>query len=282
MSPDSVDAIVVPTSRRTDQLSSAVRLAGDRKCALLVLCSKQASISDVAQLAKRHGVRLVPVDVDRMPATVLPSFRTDEMLTETKFGRDTDLSLKRNLALVFSLLAGWQRIVFLDDDIVVPDPVDIGRAAALLSRFPAVGLGLDGFPDNSVVCHANRAVGREQATFIGGGAMAVAVSRMSSFFPNVYNEDWFFLVGERRSRKYGVVGRAVQAPYDPFRASDRARSEEFGDCLAEGLYALLDTGKYGQLHLSEEYWAEFLMARQALIQQILSSVGDLPEAREVR
>jgi hypothetical protein len=34
----------------------------------------------------------------------------------------------------------------------------------------------------------------------------------------------------------------VQEPYEPFRTTDRARGEELGDCLAEGIYALLDDG----------------------------------------
>jgi hypothetical protein len=280
--PDSVDAIVVPTSRQAGLLSSAVDLARQHKCALLVLCSKQASVDDVKALAMRSRVNLVAVDIDRIRDTTLPSFRTDEMLTGTPFGRDTDLSFKRNLALLFSLLAGWQRIVFLDDDIVVPDPGDLGRATALLRNFPAVGLGLGGFPDNSVVCHANRAVGGEQETFIGGGAMAVSVSRMSSFYPNIYNEDWFFLIGERRSRRYGVVGRALQAPYDPYGNADRARSEEFGDCLAEGLYALLDVGQYGQQSVSRDYWVDFLAARRRLIGDIAESVDGLRAAPAAR
>ena len=35
------------------------------------------------------------------------------------------------------------------------------------------------------------------------------------------------------------MGHAVQAEYDPFANPERARREEFGDLLAEGLYALI-------------------------------------------
>ena len=277
---DTVDAIVVPTSRRVDLLT-AVRLARRHRCVLLVLCSKRAAMMDVELLAVQFDVELVAIDIDQIEDAVLPSFASDRLLADTNFGRGTDLSFKRNLALVFSRLAGWQRIVFLDDDIDVPEPDDLRVAVGLLRQFPAVGLGLAGFPDNSVVCHANRAVGRQQEMFIGGGAMAVAVSRISSFFPNIYNEDWFFLVGARGS-SYGVVGRAVQAAYDPYRNSDRARSEEFGDCLAEGVYALLDNGQYKQRSTNEKYWDEFLAARRTLIQDIASSVNGLHEPPEVR
>jgi glycosyltransferase involved in cell wall biosynthesis len=276
--PDSVHAIVVPTSRPASSLRAVVELAKRLDCALLVLSSKQSKVEDVARVAS--GAKVFVVDVDELGG-VLPSFGTDAELVGTRFHRDTDLSFKRNLGLLFALLAGWQRIVFLDDDIVVPEPEDLRRAAGLLHRYPAVGLGLAGFPDNSVVCHANRAVGRFQETFIGGGAMAVDVGRMNSFFPNIYNEDWFFLLGGRKTGKFGVVGRADQSEYDPYRSVERALSEEFGDCLAEGLYALLDAGHFSRSAM-KEYWSEFLVARRALINDIVGSVHAMPGSAELR
>ena len=44
---------------------------------------------------------------------------------------------------------------------------------------------------------------------------------------------------EAAARKLPRVGHAKQAEYDPFANPDRARREEFGDLLAEGLYALM-------------------------------------------
>jgi hypothetical protein len=278
--PDSVHAIIVPVSRSSDSLGPAVALARQHKCVLLALCSKQASAREVQQHAEWADVDIIAVDMDLVGA-VLPSFKSDEMLAESEFARETDVSAKRNLGLIFAWLAGWHRIVFLDDDIIVPEINDLGRVAGLLHHYPAVGLSLAGFPDNSVVCHANRAVGRFQETFIGGGAMAVDVGRMNSFFPNIYNEDWFFLLGGRKSRKYGVVGQANQAAYDPYANPDRARVEEFGDCLAEGLYSLLDTNEFAR-SAQEVYWEEFLSARHVLIEKIIGSLDIVAEVSAVR
>jgi len=61
-----------------------------------------------------------------------------------------------------------KRVVFLDDDIRVPDPADLGKAVSLLGTHAAVGLGIGGFPDNSMVCRAFREAGGRQETFIGG------------------------------------------------------------------------------------------------------------------
>jgi hypothetical protein len=215
-----------------------------------------------------------------VPDAVLPKFATNEILAGTKYEWRADLSFKRNFSLLFSLLSGWQRIFFLDDDVTVPLAGDIGAAAGLLDEHLIVGLRFkgrqegfpEGFPDNSVVCHASREVGRPQDTFIGGGALAVDVRRCESFFPNIYNEDWFFLLDDVQARHPAVVGEALQKKYDPFDDRSRARSQEFGDCLAEGLYALLDMGSRVS-DVREEYWVNFLAARESFIGEIIDAAA---------
>jgi hypothetical protein len=284
VTPATVDAIVVPTARPADLLKDVIDLARAHKCALVVLCSRQARARDVIELVRGAGLpaatAAIDIGADLIPADVVPDFATDEIIAGTRFVRVSDLSLKRNLALLLASRSGWRRIVFLDDDIVVPRETDLALAAGLVNDFPAVGLGLGGFPDNSVVCHAKRAVGKFQETFIGGGAMAVNVRTADSFFPNIYNEDWFFLAGGTRPRASAVVGEALQDPYDPFTAP-RARGEEFGDCLAEGLYALVDTDQLNRAETTR-YWAEFLLARQRLITEIMAAVRTSAKPAEER
>ena len=187
------------------------------------------------------------------------------------FERRTDVSTKRNLALMLSHVLRWKRVVFLDDDIRVPNPADLSRAVSLLDSHSAVGLGIGGFPDNSMVCHAFREAGGWQETFIGGGALAVGVKRNRSFFPNVYNEDWFFVLDAgKRLQSVATVGQVLQYPYDPYRV-ERARGEEFGDVLAEGTFWLLDQGKPasdGDL----AHWRDFLAHRQQFIEQVQGMV----------
>jgi hypothetical protein len=153
----------------------------------------------------------------------------------------------------------------------VPNLGDLSRAAGLLDTHAAVGLGIEGFADNSMVCHAFRAVGGSQETFIGGGALAVAMKPNRSFFPNVYNEDWFFLLDAgKRLQPVASVGQALQYPYDPYRV-ERAREEEFGDVLAEGVFWMLDQGKPasdGDL----AHWRDFLGHRKHFIQQVRNMV----------
>ncbi|MEU6154078.1 hypothetical protein ABZ816_29205 [Actinosynnema sp. NPDC047251] len=273
-----IDAIVVPTARHPAALDAALDLGARLGCAVVALCSRYSSADQVAARA-RPGGELVAVDTDRLPAGLLPEFGTTTMLAGTIFERRVDTSLKRNLGLLLAGVAGWQRVAFLDDDIAVPDPQDLNRAAGLLDTADAAALAVQGFPDNSVVCHAYREVGGAQETFIGGGALVVGRSLMRSFFPNVYNEDWFFLLDDRGIGSSAVVGRALQKVYDPFANDQRARSEEFGDCLAEGLLALLDDG--GTLDRADaEFFARFIADRRAMISDIVARVAARPVSPE--
>lgn len=161
-----VDAIVVPTGRHPLWLRESIRLAKAVDCTLLLLCSRYSNSGVAAEMARREGVTVAAVDATALPAGLMPSFRTTDLLEGSKFARRTDTSLKRNLGLLLARLAGWQHVVFLDDDIEVPDPDDLRAAAGLLGRYESVGLQMGGYPDNSVVCHAYRETGSFQDTFI--------------------------------------------------------------------------------------------------------------------
>ena len=268
-----VDAIIVPSARRAAALEEAGRLAEQLGCVLLVLCSKHSEARRAAGSLARRTADVIAIDFPEAGIGRLPRLESSTVLGESRLKRRTDTSAKRNLGLVLARLAGWKRVVFLDDDIAVPDAADLERAAALLDTRDGVGLHIGGFPDNSVVCHANRETGAPQDTFIGGGALAVPTDRIDSLFPEIYNEDWFFLLGKTMLRPVGQVGEAIQKPYDPFASPERARREEFGDVLAEGLFALFDDGaEIGDA--DEPYWTSFLAARLALIEDIKGRIED--------
>src|SRR5215813_9290261 len=280
-----VDAIIVPTVRPLPWLDEAALAAYSLGCPLVTLHSPgRTKASAAAFYLDWWSLNLIAIDVPESTPLLLPRLDTSELLAGTIFERRTDVSTKRNLALVLSHMLGWKRVVFLDDDIRVPNPADLSKAASLLDTHTAVGLGIGGFPDNSMVCHAFRDAGGRQEMFIGGGALAVDVERNCSFFPNVYNEDWFFVLdAEKGLQSVATVGRVLQDPYDPY-LPERARTEELGDVLAEGTFWLLDRGgsaSDGDLR----HWQEFLTKRKRFIEQVLGMVErttDLESAERVR
>ena len=279
-----VDMIAVPTSRPISYLAQAVRLAERLDCTLLVLASGRCSSSEVERrYGHRLDDRLIVIDVPPGYARCEPMFRFEaDSIAAGATRRPSDVSVKRNLALVVARALGVHALLFLDDDIVVPDWVDLCRAAGVVSGDHwAAGLFVDGYPDNSVVCHASRVTGGKQDVFVGVGALMVDAQRTSGFFPNVYNEDWFFLLDRAAERAVATVGTAVQRPYDPFGTPVRAQREEFGDVLAEGLYWLLELGG-STAHAGRKFWEAATERRLRFIDEIRAQVDKLENAHSLQ
>jgi hypothetical protein len=268
----SIDAIIVPTARRPAYLEKAAVLASALDCTLVTLHSKQWTSAAKAAERLPGDVDLLAIDVPHPARLRLPIWETSRLLAGTVFERRTDISAKRNVGLVLSRMLGWPRILFLDDDITELNPDDVRRASGLLDTYNAVGLHVGGFPDHSVVCHAYRQAGGSQQSFIGGGALTVYLKRSKSFFPDIYNDDWFFLLDDDNGiQPVGVTGTVRQFPYDPFRNPDRARAEELGDVLAEGIYWLLDQDG-SVTDADRAHWARFLVKRKDFIGRVMRMV----------
>jgi hypothetical protein len=265
-----VDGIIVPASRHGDRLQPAMRLAAGLGCPLLVLCSRQAEAADV-RAAAPPGATVHAVDMRAVHA--LPPMLATALLAGTPFHYPRDTPAKRNLGLAVAHMAGWRRILALDDDIDCLDAETVERAATLLDDYDFVGMDNAGFPDNSVVCHAIRDTGGIQGTFMGSGALLFGAARTESFFPEVYNEDWFFYLDGTGLARCAVSGRFEQAKFDPYANPKRAGGEEFGDCLAEGIFALLEAGR-SIADADHAFWAAFLADRARIIDDVLHRLPD--------
>jgi len=268
-----LDAIIVPASRPARNLEQAITLARATGSALLILCSRQVQPAEVQQLlAERSfdGAIVIKLpDGYRHELLDFPALASIERdLPEACFSYSTDLSTKRNVALILARMLRWQRIFFLDDDIRDISPADLQDTVSMLGYYSVAGMRVSNFPDNSVACHAHRMTGGLQDVFITGAALAVDCQRNTGFFPKIYNEDWLFFYDLAASRKLGSSERKVtQLRYNPFADSQRAAWQEFGDILAEGLYALLDRGQDWQ-DATDGYWVNFLDARRRFLKEI--------------
>lgn len=283
LAPVELDAVIVPTARPVNCLREAADLARELKAPMVALCSRSATPHEAVALGRELDTPLAAVEVR---ADDLPRMTTTRLIqTDPRyrfFRRDSDLSLKRNLSLLLARAAGWRRVVFLDDDISQVDPGQVRAAAGLLGELRVVGLANHGFPDNSVVCHAYRAVGGQQETFVGAGAMLIDPQAVDAFFPDIYSEDWFFLYDDVCDRRVGVTGSVFHREFDPFADPARARAEEFGDCLAEGLFSLLhkegDAAAATEEAFTAEFWQRAIAKRRELIRRVLTRLnGPGPE-----
>lgn len=317
-----IDAIIVPTTRGPDHLLNAMRLAAELDCVLVTLHSKHDTTAVQSAQLLDADIDLMAIDITSSASFRVPCWETSRILTNSPFARQTDLSLKRNIGIMVSRMASWSSVLFLDDDLIFPADEDepdshateqamngaaravrseeravraaaekVREAVELLETHNAVALQVGGFPDHSVVCHAYLSSGGYQETFVGGGAIVLAVGRSRSFFPDIYNDDWFFLLnGDNRLQPVATVSHGKQRPgvveqleFDPFRSPSRACSEELGEVLAEGLYWLLDQGE-PLTQATEGYWKSFLKLRRQFIGRVLemTRVGGLEEGERRR
>ena len=270
-----LDAIIVPASRPAANLEHAVTLARAAGCWLLVLCSQQCRGAEVRKfLAARSYRKAIVIDLPAgyshklLSAPALLGLK-DELPQACAY-YVTDLSMKRNLGLVLTLMLGWRHVVFLDDDIRDITYPDLQSTVNMLDSFTAAGLWVTNFPDNSIVCHANRMTGGEQDVFVSGAALAVNCGADIGFFPDIYNEDWLFFFDDAASgRLANSCLKATQLCYYPFAQARRAEWQEFGDVLAEGLYALLHLNQ-GWQRATRGYWETFLEVRRNFLEDIIT------------
>src|SRR5262245_21584571 len=109
-----VDAIIVPTARPPAYLAEVAELARTLNCPLVTLHSGRWTTAALTARCLPTGVRLLAVDVPEPSRLHLPCWATSRMLAGTVFARKSDLSTKRNLALMLGHLLDWSRILFLD------------------------------------------------------------------------------------------------------------------------------------------------------------------------
>jgi hypothetical protein len=269
-----LDAVVVPASRPATHLEPAINLATRLGVLLVVLCSKLTIGEQVAQRASTsRGLRALVVEMpENWGHPEFPTRTSNKAFKTANADRASDLSAKRNIGLLLARLHGWNKIAFLDDDITISQPDDVARLAAQLDRHQVAGMIVREHPDNSVVCHARRDAGLPQDVFLTGAALGVHCNSLPlSFFPDIYNEDWFFFAREAADRELPRVGYANQPEYDPYATPERAQCEEFGDLLAEGLYALIGQEQasrpFGEQlsAATAAYWSQFIEARHGAI-----------------
>src|SRR6266581_1529571 len=263
-----VSAVIVPTIR-PERLSAAAELAQLVGCPFVALCSTpDQAIEASNELCElpRDSVSIFAVP-HSYQHDLLRFYTSAHPELEVEPSCHSDIARKRNLGLLIARLSGWRTVFYVDDDIRGLTADRLTFAAGLTTHFQAVGFEVSDYPDNSVVCHANRLAGGKQDIFPGGSALLVDVNKSNGFFPPIYNEDWLFLFDSVRQRSLAVAGTAAQLEYQPFARPGRAASEEFGDLIAEGLYWLIHEGE-GVESATLRYWQDALQRRARFIDDV--------------
>lgn len=284
-----VDAIVVPTIRSAEHLRPAVQFAAESRCHLIVVYTDKppTGLSAVLDVLKPGQVTVLTVRSGTKHHLLDLGASLPQSLVAPPA---LDISRKRNLGLLIGRVCGWTRMLFLDDDIRKLHVAKLCSAAALLDKYPVVGLQVRKYPDASVVGHARRLAGRRQELFVSGGALLVNPQLLNGYFAPVYHEDWLCVINHLRKGQVAIGGSVGQLKYLPFAVSDRATREEFGDILLSGLLWLVHARPrrgadpvadtvYWREAARPHFWKQILEQRAALLQDItmrLTKNSDTP------
>ncbi len=176
-----------------------------------------------------------------------------------------DLSLKRNFALWYSKNKTYERVLLVDDDIrgLTQDKLNLGNK--YLEKYIISGCFVDDFLDTSVVGHFELMYGANKYIFLGGSFLFINVVKARGFFPNIYNEDWLFMLEHVLDHSICSFGTIQQMPYNPFNDKNRALFQEFGDIVCGGLYELISADTY-DLRYNYHIWKEIISERRQLLE----------------
>src|SRR3954447_20345971 len=117
--PGRLNALIIPMSRPASSLDRLIALSARTGTLLVVICSKQAKADQVAaRVARTQGARALLIDItEGYELDAQPTRTSAEQFRAASGDRKNDLSLKRNIGLLLARLCGWNKILFLDDDI---------------------------------------------------------------------------------------------------------------------------------------------------------------------
>lgn len=210
--------------------------------------------------------------IDELELTVMDQFIS-------KLGNESwSLGYLRNYSLILSFLLGFNKIMWLDDDIHADSDivVDIFNS---LNQYPFVSTNVTLMPDTSIIGHIKRFIEIDGRDFpISGGCMGICLDSVSEYCLNYYNEDWIWVGLQKPRHKIKTVGKVDQEPFDPFDVSlHEVFWQEFGEVLE---YGVINCDEINTLR-SDQYWRDVLAKmerdRWASLIRFLTSDNDCPD-----
>jgi len=195
-----------------------------------------------------------------------------------------DIWSKRNYAILYSLLRGYNNILLIDDDIIPPLSLP-GNLLSLTYRHKLVGSRIVGMPDLSVVEHICNLNGLIKRSFVSGHFLAIDVQTSARYyFPSIYNEDWFFIMLNSLECPIGRYGKIFHLYWNPYADTGlRAMKEELGEIIVEGLARAIlteaNTFSLGRI----AYWSDIINNRRRIFEELIASemMSKLPEVLEI-
>ncbi|WP_276976910.1 hypothetical protein, partial [Flavobacterium filum] len=177
-----------------------------------------------------------------------------------------NLGIARNFALDHSISLGYEKLLFIDDDISDIDERKVEEGFSVLKNNSFVSCILKGLEDNSIIGHIAKHVGviDDGVKFLSGGFLFFSPATISKRFYNIYNEDWIIQLLENKKKQ-------ILLPYtvrhnvdrDVNWTLDQAIFQEFGELVVEGLLE-----NENAISMDYLFWGIIIENRIKFIQEI--------------
>jgi hypothetical protein len=268
-----LDAIYIPTQKHRPPPETSLALLAQAAVEVHLLFSENGKPDWFFELGlKNVFARTVTASKRDMLNSRLDSTRNPG----NRHAPSYDIPYKRNLALLESRRARHKSIGLLDDDILLSvDQLD-SVVAALTADADMVSFHVLDYPDVSTVDHVERVIRRRPSRVsIGGNCLFFLVDQAASFFPEAYNDDWFFLFSHVGHSRIASLGVAKQRPYRPWLDHGRIAFEQFGDITIEGAKENIREGRApfsGDL----KYWQVVLDRYLARLDGLVAEAPESP------
>jgi hypothetical protein len=180
-----------------------------------------------------------------------------------------NLGYARNFALLFSKSASFDKVLFTDDDINVPDINLIQKLFHSLDSFKFAGANINGLIDDSLLGHIATDIGIVNERTLSGGFMAYKPSAIDHFFLNNYNEDWIWILLQMKNENLLQIGEVFQEIKDPFENyRDKVIFQEFGEIALEGVFSYHSEESFDKL-ISNTFWEQIIQSRKEYLNTLL-------------
>lgn len=177
-----------------------------------------------------------------------------------------NLGIARNFALDHSITMGYEKVLFIDDDISDINDRKIEEGFSVLNKDSFVSCILKGVEDNSIIGHIAKHVGviDDGDKMLSGGLLFFSPASISKRFYNVYNEDWIIQLLEKKKKQI-ILQYTVRHNVDQHVnwSLDQVIFQELGELIVEGLLE----NEYA-LSMDYLFWDVIIEKRIKFIQEI--------------
>ena len=275
MKPIRLEAIYVPYKNRCSNLVDLLQLLSFFDGPIYLMISKDSTHPLLPDSLSTNARMLY---VEENFHAFFANLRTSNHRCTIADSSKWDLPLKRSFAITHAVAHGYEKMLFIDDDIRPESASELAIGATCLEQWTIAGCFVDEFIDTSVFGHLKRVAGEEVHPFLSGSFLFVKPANTVGFFPCIYNEDWLFMLPQVLNASICSFGSVAQIPFDPFNDVKRPGFQEFGDIVAEGLYSLAASNAY-DCRFDLQFWRRAILERQELFGELARSLTSIAHQR---